>query len=62
MAQEWPDTTFVGFDVASVQTDLWALAKAEGMLREDFDDLPENGTRINWQDLAERVTWHIGDL
>jgi hypothetical protein len=62
MAQKWRDTTFVGLDIASIQTDLEALAKADKMLRERFSDLKESGSQVDWHDLAGRVTWHVGDL
>jgi hypothetical protein len=62
MAQKWRGTTFVGLDIASIQTDLRALGKAARLLRETFSDLEGCASGVDWEDLAERVTWHVGDL
>ncbi|KAJ9098611.1 hypothetical protein QFC21_004258 [Naganishia friedmannii] len=62
MAQKWRGTMFVGLDIAPVQTDLSALATAEKMFSHEFPQQPESTSRISWQDIAGRVTWHIGDF
>lgn len=62
MAQKWRDTTFVGLDIAPVQTDLSALSAAEQMFSHEFPEPTESTSKISWQDIAGRVTWEIGDL
>ena len=59
MAQQWPEATIVGLDIAPIQTDLAALARAQALV-----GLPEaKGKKaVNWEDLAKRVTWKIGNL
>ncbi|KAJ9106872.1 hypothetical protein QFC19_003001 [Naganishia cerealis] len=62
MAQKWQDTTFVGLDIAPIQTDLLALATAERIFSHELDEQPQSTTSICWQDIASRVIWHIGDF
>jgi hypothetical protein len=62
MAQKWRDSTFVGLDIAPVQTDLCALSAAEQMFSHEYPEGPDNASKSSWQDIANRVTWHIGDL
>jgi hypothetical protein len=64
MAQEWPESTFVGYDIAPIQTDLQALARAQAYLSQLQADgeSTEKTDMVNWQDLARRITWRIGNL
>jgi len=60
MAQQWPEATVVGLDVAPIQTDLAALARAQALV-----GVPEEAKgkkAVDWEDLAKRVTWKIGNL
>lgn len=62
MAQQWRESTFVGLDIASIQTDLHALAKAQDMLNADLAGDTIGGGGTDWHDVAARVTWRIADL
>lgn len=62
MAQQWRESTFVGLDIAAIQTDLQALAKAQQMLAGGTIGDPVNAAEVDWQDVADRVTWRIADL
>lgn len=63
MARQWPQTTFIGMDIAPIQTDLKGLAAAQQRLRKLRPDLQSSdGGGVDWKDLSERITWKIGDL
>ena len=62
MAQRWRETTFVGLDISAIQTDLHALTKAQRMLAADKVPRATSAAETDWQDLADRVTWHVADL
>jgi hypothetical protein len=62
MAQQWRESTFVGLDIASIQTDLHALAKAQDMLSVDLASDTIDAAGTDWHDVATRVTWRIADL
>lgn len=61
MARQWPNSTVVGFDVAPVQTDLAALARAQAIVGK-ADAAPDTPEPVDWEDLARRVSWKIGNL
>ncbi len=72
MAQEWPDSTFVGFDLVPVQVDLASLAMRQVSRRakmkivfptsdaEASVSSPE--AEINYIDINNRVQWELGNL
>ncbi|GHJ87350.1 hypothetical protein NliqN6_3752 [Naganishia liquefaciens] len=62
MAQRWRETTFVGLDISAIQTDLHALTKAQRMLAADKVPRATSAAETDWQDLADRVTWHVADF
>lgn len=69
MAQEWPDSTFVGFDLVPVQIDLATLARgyaarlAKAKLALPTGDTETgSGAEINYADIKGRVHWQLGNL
>lgn len=60
MAQQWPDCTVVGLDIAPIQTDLAALARAQALV--GVQQAEDGKMAVDWEDLSKRVAWKIGNL
>jgi hypothetical protein len=60
MAQQWPECTVVGLDIAPIQTDLAALARAQALV--GVQEAEDGEMAVDWEDLSKRVVWKIGNL
>lgn len=60
MAQQWPQATVVGLDIAPIQTDLLALARAQALV--GMSESVDGKSAVDWEDLSKRISWKIGNL
>ena len=50
----------VGLDIAPIQTDLAALARAQALV--GVQEAEDGKIAVDWEDLSKRVIWKIGNL